>query len=154
MDLYGGFPNVAPELVTLEAELLRAADLVVFSAAALQDRLRVGNRSAVVRNGCDYSRFATAPPVRTSDRITIGYVGAIDRWFDAALVNRCVETCPEWDFVLAGSTRVCLRWPFARGPTSSFSARSTMTTYRGSWPGGTCASFRSLTRSSRGASTR
>ena len=104
MDLYGAFPNVSAEMVTVETDLLRVADLVVFSAATLKDRLRVGNRSAVVRNGCDYSRFATAPPVRTSDRITIGYVGAIDRWFDAALVNRCVETCPEWDFVLAGST--------------------------------------------------
>jgi glycosyltransferase involved in cell wall biosynthesis len=104
MDLYGAFPNVSAEMLTLEAQLLRVADLVVFSAASLKDRLPVGNRGAVVRNGCEYTRFARAPAVRTSDRITVGYVGAIDRWFDAELVNRCVEACPEWQFVLAGST--------------------------------------------------
>jgi hypothetical protein len=104
LDLYGAFPNVSPDVAALEEDLLRSADLVVFSAATLMERLPVGHRGAVVRNGCDYARFASARAVRTSDRITVGYVGAIDRWFDASLVNRCVEAFPQWEFVLAGST--------------------------------------------------
>ena len=34
----------------------------------------------------------------------MGYVGAIDRWFDVALLELCAQTYPGWEFVLAGSS--------------------------------------------------
>ena len=102
MDLYGSFHNVTAEVVELEKDLFRSADLVVFTAAALQERTRPW-RSEVIRNGCEFSRFAGAEPSRVSDRVTVGYVGAIESWFDVELVNQCVESRPEWDFVLAGA---------------------------------------------------
>ncbi len=103
MDLYRAFPNVAADMGTLEEELLRSADLVVFTAENLREQTPVGSRSAIIRNGCEFGRFAGARPLRVSDRVRVGYVGAIDRWFDVDLLNRCVESRPEWDFVLAGS---------------------------------------------------
>jgi len=104
MDLYRAFPNVAPSLAPLERDLLELADLVVFSSSPLQARTSVARRSVVVRNGCEFERFARARPVRTGDRPTVGYVGAIDRWFDADLLQHCAEARPNWDFVLVGST--------------------------------------------------
>ena len=104
MDRYRAFPNVAPSLAPVEKDLLELADLVVFSSSPLQEQTPGPRRSVVIRNGCEYERFATAEPVRTGNRPAVGYVGAIDRWLDADLVRHCAEARPDWDFVLVGST--------------------------------------------------
>jgi hypothetical protein len=104
MDLYAGFANVQPPLVALEQELLREADLVVVSSQPLAERVSGARRLAVVRNGCDFERFASAQPHGGAGRPRFGYVGAVDRWFDAALLERCAAAHPDWDFVIAGST--------------------------------------------------
>jgi glycosyltransferase involved in cell wall biosynthesis len=103
MDLYAGFPGAHAPLVALEQELIAAADLVVFSSTPLAERVTNARRVAVVRNGCEFERFATAAPRREGARPVVGYVGAVDSWFDVALVERSVAAHPGWDFVLVGS---------------------------------------------------
>jgi glycosyltransferase involved in cell wall biosynthesis len=103
MDFYRAFPHVKEPLVALEDELLACAETVVFSSAVLEQQLGKAGRTVVVRNACEFERFSSATPRRLSRRPTVGYVGAVDRWFDADLLIRCVDAHPEWDFVLVGS---------------------------------------------------
>jgi hypothetical protein len=104
MDLYRAFPNAKAGVVALEDQLLSRADVVIFSSAPLRERTEVGGRSVVIRNAGEFARFAEARPLKLSERPTVGYVGAIDRWFDMGLLERCAEQHPEWDFVLVGSS--------------------------------------------------
>jgi glycosyltransferase involved in cell wall biosynthesis len=103
MDLYASFPNVSREIAALQQELFRTADLVVLTAAGLLEGVPGSAPCEIVRNACEFERFARASPRRTGERPTIGYVGAIESWFDVELVDLCARSRPEWTFVLAGA---------------------------------------------------
>jgi GT2 family glycosyltransferase/glycosyltransferase involved in cell wall biosynthesis/SAM-dependent methyltransferase len=105
MDDHAGFDNTAPWVVDAEAELLELADLTTVTSPTLKGK--VPGRNVLIRNGAEVERFATAARSRTRDqgtRLQVGYVGAIAHWFDVALVRRCAEAHPEWDFILVGAT--------------------------------------------------
>jgi len=104
MDLYRAFAHARESLVSLEDELLARAETVIFSSRPLQEQIEAAGRTVVVRNAGEFERFASATPRRLSSRPTVGYVGAVDRWFDVERLQLCVDAHPEWDFVLVGST--------------------------------------------------
>jgi glycosyltransferase involved in cell wall biosynthesis len=99
-DLLSGFQNIGSGLIEAEAELLEAADLVLFSSQGLMDRYgsRV-KKGMLVRNAVSARQFeaAAAPPP-----LVAGYVGALDSWFDVEAVEQAVRLHPECRFVLAG----------------------------------------------------
>lgn len=106
-DLLGGFASVGESIVQSEAEHLRASDLVVFSsdyleAEVLRELPELRDRSVVVRNAVEPDDFLPATRPTPRARPTVGYVGALEFWFDTAAVRLAAERHPEWDFLLVG----------------------------------------------------
>ncbi len=100
-DFLSGFGNIASDILAAEADLLRDADLVLFSSEALQQahpRLRA---SMLLRNGVDAELFQDAREPGDAPR-TAGYVGALEDWFDIDCVEQAARANPEYRFVLVG----------------------------------------------------
>jgi len=105
LDEHAGFAtNRAALLSKAEETLLPTADLVLATSEVLLERLAVKNRSArLLPNACDYALFAGAPDlVVRRDPPTVGYVGAVDDWFDSLLFNRLARLKPDWRFEIVG----------------------------------------------------
>jgi glycosyltransferase involved in cell wall biosynthesis len=111
-DVLSGFRNIAPEIVAAEARLFDAADLVLFSARRLladsvERHPSLQQKSLLVRNAVGESWLETSSRMdhhgtSKKDAVTIGYVGALDFWFDVESVAHAAATHPEWHFVLIG----------------------------------------------------
>jgi glycosyltransferase involved in cell wall biosynthesis len=103
-DLLSGFQNICGDMLTAEGELIREADLVLFSSQGLMDRYREVRKSLLVRNAVTASQFAgqggAAGAVGPSG--AIGYAGALDSWFDIEAVEQAAARNPGRRFVLAG----------------------------------------------------
>jgi glycosyltransferase involved in cell wall biosynthesis len=101
-DLLSGFTNIASPIVAAEAELLRTADLVLFSSEALRQvhggRVRA---SLLLRNGVDSEHFraARAP---AAGPLAAGYVGALQDWFDIDCLEQAARANPDCRFRLVG----------------------------------------------------
>jgi glycosyltransferase involved in cell wall biosynthesis len=103
-DWLPGFGRTAPALLDAERALLAAADAVVFSSQFLRDRVLaahpVAGKSVLIRNAAD---ALPSLAVSRADNIpTIGYVGALDHWFDIDAVSAVAAAHPDWRVVLAG----------------------------------------------------
>jgi O-antigen biosynthesis protein len=106
-DWLPGFARISPELVELEHTLFRVCDTVVFSSQRLQDRILerqpVGNKSVLIRNATEPLSGATPAPDSSNFRTkTVGYIGALDHWFDVDSVAAVAAEHPDWRVVLAG----------------------------------------------------
>jgi GT2 family glycosyltransferase/glycosyltransferase involved in cell wall biosynthesis/cyclopropane fatty-acyl-phospholipid synthase-like methyltransferase len=110
MDEWDGFPNIGPDVLAAENELVRVADAVTVTGPLLMAKWGAqARRCEVVRNGVDFpffrencqpnDRFAFRAPV-------IGYYGAIAEWLDLDLIVALAKRHPEWQFVLAGDVFV------------------------------------------------
>ena len=100
MDLHEGFATGSAKF---EEELLRRADLVVVSSAALEARAkRYRDDVLLLRNACDFERFAKTKRANNA-RPVVGYYGAIAEWFDSELVSQLAARRSDWDFILIGS---------------------------------------------------
>lgn len=110
MDHHEGFGNNAPDILALEAALIRESDLVVVTSSWLYDRLAARTRAcALVRNAAEYSRFSVAPDVPYRDRSgrrVIGYYGAVAEWFDVDLVGRVAAAHPDCEVLIVGADTV------------------------------------------------
>ena len=105
-DWLPGFRRIAPRILELERDLLHKADLVVFSSQDLMQRIvesHVGLNCALIRNATDLviapEEIRESPPGAEK---TIGYLGALDEWFDVDAVAQAARDHPAWKFVLAG----------------------------------------------------
>ncbi|WP_456384921.1 glycosyltransferase [Desulfolithobacter sp.] len=109
MDDHGGFSNNSEEILQAEKQLLQGADLVVTTSAPLSEKISRIRENILIRNAADSLWFSEPPPalLYSSDRPVVGYFGAISEWFDLELVIRAARACPEFDFVLVGSTFMC-----------------------------------------------
>ncbi|BCO09778.1 hypothetical protein GF1_21540 [Desulfolithobacter dissulfuricans] len=109
MDDHGGFSNNSEEILQAEKQLLREADLVVTTSAPLSEKISRIRENILIRNAADSLWFSEPPPalLYSSKRPVVGYFGAISEWFDMELVIRAARACPEFDFVLVGSTFMC-----------------------------------------------
>ncbi|HEY7111829.1 MAG TPA: glycosyltransferase [Thermoanaerobaculia bacterium] len=89
-----------------EPELVRRSHLVTATSEVLRARLARGNANAILLpNAADAGLFATAAPAPdATDRrpLTVGYVGALDDWFDADLFERLARQRPDWRFEIVG----------------------------------------------------
>ncbi len=104
IDLHAGFPGVPAAIETVEARLIRQADLVCATAGLLAERPReVSPQVLLLPNGVDLEGFPG--PVARDERdraTTIGYVGALGPWFDVEAVEAAARALPGWRFRLAG----------------------------------------------------
>jgi glycosyltransferase involved in cell wall biosynthesis len=106
-DWLPGFGRIAPHILDLERDLLKRADLVVFSSQDLMDRitatLPIHLNCALIRNATDLVIGEKAPKESGRDgERTIGYLGALDAWFDVDAVAQMARDHPGWKFVLLG----------------------------------------------------
>jgi GT2 family glycosyltransferase/glycosyltransferase involved in cell wall biosynthesis len=105
MDHHAGFSTSDPAHSSIEAEMIRGADLVTATSQGLvTDCAALRERVVLLRNACDFDRFAQVTPRRRGPRPVVGYYGAIADWFDADLVADLATRRPDWDFLLIGST--------------------------------------------------
>jgi glycosyltransferase involved in cell wall biosynthesis len=106
------FPDTPRSFAAIEAEVCRRVDLVVATARRLGRRAKDLGARAVLHlpNACDPVPFATAAGPEPWDlsglpRPRAIYAGAIESWFDAALVAETARRLPVWSFVLIGPVR-------------------------------------------------
>jgi GT2 family glycosyltransferase/2-polyprenyl-3-methyl-5-hydroxy-6-metoxy-1,4-benzoquinol methylase/glycosyltransferase involved in cell wall biosynthesis len=124
MDYHEGFGNIAPEIIALEKDLLRTADLTVTSSQLLDQM--ASDRTAqrvLIRNAADFEHFSNPPSRLYRDergRRVIGYYGAIAEWFDLDLVAAVAEKFREHCLVLVGSDTVRARSRLGRLPNVKF----------------------------------
>jgi glycosyltransferase involved in cell wall biosynthesis len=108
LDNYEGFANNrASVLREAEERLARSADLVVASSVVLVQKLAVRNpRARLLSNACDYELFSSVPDrARAGVPLRVGYVGALEEWFDTDLVAALAARRPDWIFDLIGDPR-------------------------------------------------
>lgn len=105
LDAHPEFPTTrGGGLSGAEARLAAAADLVVATSEPLRRDMAAHHPGArLLPNACDYALFADLPsPTPDPERLTVGYVGAVDAWFDMDLLVRLAELRPLWSFEIVG----------------------------------------------------
>ncbi|MEP6714267.1 MAG: glycosyltransferase [Terriglobia bacterium] len=107
-DLITGLSSTHTSIQYEEAAMISASDFVVCSSMALRDHcLKLGAspaRTAVIRNAARPQPHEPAQvnsqPCHQPPRI--GYVGALEDWFDVASLREAAVARPGWKFLLAG----------------------------------------------------
>lgn len=103
-DWLAGFGNIGAGIVAAESNAMAQADSVIFSSDRLHQQFCASNpglaaKSQVLGNGVP--PWAPVKSRRTSD-FTVGYVGAIERWFDTGAVEAAARCMPGVRFRIAG----------------------------------------------------
>jgi glycosyltransferase involved in cell wall biosynthesis len=105
LDAHEAFPTNRPQILAeAERELAGSADLVVATSEALRRQMAAWNPDArLLPNACDFELFGAIPPPASPARtLTVGYVGAVDEWFDMALLAELARLRPAWTFEIVG----------------------------------------------------
>ncbi len=105
LDEHSGFgTNRSQVLVEEEERLTEEADLVVATSSVLLERLSARSASArLLPNACDAELFRAVPdPPPGRAGLTVGYVGAVDDWFDEDLFDELARSRPDWKFEVVG----------------------------------------------------
>lgn len=108
-DRISGFAKTTPAVLRLEQDLAREVDLVVYAARSLEGYVKAlaPKRMAYLPNGVNYAHFASSdvrPPPEYAHipRPIALYVGAMDVWFDYALMDEAARRLPTVSFVYVG----------------------------------------------------
>lgn len=112
-DLLEGFREVDSAIVHAEEEIFRLCDHIIFSSEYLQKfhvkrDPKLSEKCSLLRNAADPCHFERAfkihGPNRGSSSHTkvIGYIGALDDWFDVSCIELAATTYPAWRFWLVG----------------------------------------------------
>jgi len=118
LDAHGAFAKNRPGvLAEAEATLAAAADLVTATSEPLRRRLeKAGAAARLLPNACDFERFAAVPPPpRAGGDPTVGYVGAVDDWFDMPLLDALAARSPRSTFEIVGGIEDAAARPARRG---------------------------------------
>jgi glycosyltransferase involved in cell wall biosynthesis len=108
-DRMSGFSQFTSEMRLLQRELVRSVDLVAYTARGLgQDIAPLGPRASMyLPNGVDFDHFHSTGGHSPTDlsgipRPILMYAGAIDEWFDFAVVDQLARARPAMSIVLIG----------------------------------------------------
>ena len=111
-DVLSGFRRISREIVEKEPALFEISDLVVFSSQELFNENvaqypYLKDKSILVRNAVDESWLSRSEADRRGSaghvsEIIVGYVGALDFWFDVDAVEKAAHAHPNWKFLLIG----------------------------------------------------
>jgi glycosyltransferase involved in cell wall biosynthesis len=105
LDAHPEFPtNRARVLADAERRLAASADMVVATSELLRRQMEGWNAAArLLPNACDFALFADLPAASSpAGSLTVGYVGAVDSWFDLDLLTRLADLEPRWRFEIVG----------------------------------------------------
>jgi glycosyltransferase involved in cell wall biosynthesis len=105
LDRHSGFATNRPGLLEQpERRLAESADLVVATSEVLRAGLSAWSPHArLLPNACDADLFdLPAPHPADIERLTVGYVGAVDEWFDTSLFEALARLRPNWSFQIVG----------------------------------------------------
>ena len=103
IDLHVGFPGVPEGIDSVEARLIRDADLVCATAGMLAERPReLSPRVLLLPNGVELGAFPPPAERPAAAEPRIGYVGALGPWFDTDAVREAAQVLTGWRFRLAG----------------------------------------------------
>ncbi|MFZ5823267.1 MAG: glycosyltransferase [Bacillota bacterium] len=96
-----------PQWRRFEPAMLRIADGVTASAAALHERIRPHHpRVALLPNGCDFPFLSQPPAGGRPDDLppppVAGFVGAWAPWVDGRLLEQVAGALPAWNFAIIG----------------------------------------------------
>lgn len=104
-DKNAGFTKSTRAFLKQEEELIQKVDLVVCSAKSLMKGV-AAKRVAHLPNGVPLAHFSKESQMpeelRSIPKPIAIYVGAIEYWFDSALVQKLAEELPHISFVLIG----------------------------------------------------
>ena len=107
MDHHEGFGGMPDALLEIERAARRDADVLVTTSDWLRDRfLQERRRIELIRNACEFDRFAARPSKVWKDpegRLVVGYYGAIAEWVDVELLDALATALPEVCFRLVGN---------------------------------------------------
>ncbi|HTF70113.1 MAG TPA: glycosyltransferase [Edaphobacter sp.] len=111
-DVLSGFRKISREIVEKEPALFKISDVVVFSSQELLNENvaqypYLKDKSILVRNAVDESWLSRSEADRkgsagNGSEIIVGYVGALDFWFDVDAVEKAARAHPNWKFLLIG----------------------------------------------------
>ena len=105
MDAHEGFSTNRPRILAeAEREVAAIADLVVATSETLRRRMAAWSPQArLLPNACDFDLFGRIPaPAPREGRLTVGYAGAVDEWFDMPLLAELAALRPSWAFEIVG----------------------------------------------------
>jgi glycosyltransferase involved in cell wall biosynthesis len=112
VDEFTAFSGIPPQLVALEADLIRRADLVIVSAdRLLKSKSDKNPHTVLIRHGVDYNTFRKAldPETKVPDEIArlpkpvIGYFGLMAAdWIDIDLMVKVAKHFSGGSMVLLG----------------------------------------------------
>lgn len=111
MDELSAFAGAHPDLLTLEQEMFRRADIVFTGGQSLYDAKRSRHNNVhAFPSGIDVMHFAKArmlglmPPADQNHlpRPRLGFFGVIDERMDMALLSGAADLRPDWHFVMVG----------------------------------------------------
>ena len=110
MDHLAGFKGAPSGLRTLEADLLRRADLVLTGGAQLYNAKRTRHPNVhcfpssvdVAHFGAARGRMREPADQASIAHPRLGYCGVIDERMDPEIVAAAAATHPEWQFVMLG----------------------------------------------------
>lgn len=106
-DDFSGQPGWTKEKAAKQDALLRKAALITASSEAIARKLAY-ERVKVLPNGADFGAFSGGPELpepedmRDIPHPRLGYIGAINRKVDLALVATLARMNPTWQWVLVG----------------------------------------------------
>ncbi len=112
MDELSAFMGAPRELIDLEKQLIKQADLVFTGGYSLYEAKQSRHPQVYAfPSSIDYNHFAKArqPMPDPADQRTIpnpriGFSGVIDERFDCALVTELARRRPDWQFIFLGPT--------------------------------------------------
>jgi glycosyltransferase involved in cell wall biosynthesis len=117
VDEFAAFSDASIHVASLEAELLRKADLVLASSEKLlESKSQLNPRTRLVRHGVDHAHFARAldpatPVPADLSRLpkpVVGFFGLIADWIDLELVRAVADAFPSASVVLLGDAATSL----------------------------------------------
>lgn len=124
MDHHEGFGGMENNLMELEQQLIREADLTITTSAWLDQSVADQSRHrALIRNAADYELFSQKPEDiyrEPKNRRIIGYYGAIAGWFDIDLVEAVAKRYPDCAIVLIGNDTANAKSRLRAFPNVSF----------------------------------
>lgn len=103
-DWLAGFGNIGASIVAAEPAAMAHADAVVFSSPRLHSRFCLLDSSLAAKSSILGNGVPPWTPVESprSASFTVGYVGAIERWFDTEAVEAAARCMPGVRFLIAG----------------------------------------------------
>lgn len=105
MDSVSDFPDAKPWVIDFEKQLLKDADQVVVSSAALEAKVKLvcGDKVTIIRNAADHTRFSPEnQPSLRGEKPLIGYYGSFGEWVDFKTLFEIAARRPDWRFLFIG----------------------------------------------------